>query len=196
MKKSIIAAGASAVALAAMPVVGVFAAGATTGASSYTDNLSITIETACTFARENYASGGIDGNASHKNGSGTWGTGASADTLSATVTNSSLTALGSSNFKVVCNNTAGYQVTVANSGLTSGGNSIPNNNTYTNAISGWSPIYNGTKLVGDTTTPATVKSASTTTDNDTFEVSYSVGVSSTQQAGTYEGSATYTFAQL
>ncbi len=190
MKKAIIAGAASAV-LAAMPVMGVFAAtgdGATTGSSAYTDNLNVTIDTACTFAREAYTSGGVENNATHKNGAGTW----AADTLSKTVTNSSLTDLGSSQFKVVCNNTAGYKITVGTTGLTSGTNSIPNNTTYTNAISGWSPVFGTTKLVdGDT-----VKSVAATTDNDTFEVSYSVGVSSTQQAGTYEGSATYTFAQL
>ena len=190
MKKLAIA--ASSVALAAMPVLGVFAEGATTGASSYTDTLSVKIDTACTFARQAYATGGVENNTSHKNGSGTWAT----DTLSATVSNSSLTALGSSQFKIVCNNTDGYSVTVANSGLTSGDDTIPNNNTYTDAVSGWSPVFNSTKLVGDTTTPATVKSVDTTTDGDTFEVSYSVGVSSTQAAGTYGGTATYTFAQL
>ena len=192
MKTAIIA-GAASVVLAAMPVMGVFAeGGATTGSSTYTDNLSVKIDTACTFARQAYSTGGVENNTTHKNDQGTWAT----DTLSATVTNSSLTSLGSSNFKVVCNNTDGYTITVATTGLTSGDNTIPNNDTYTNAVSGWSPVYSGTKLVGNTETPATVKTVEATTDIDTFEVSYSVGVSSTQQAGTYSGSATYTFAQL
>lgn len=190
MKKAIIAGATSAV-LAAMPVMGVFAAtgdGATTGSSQYTDNLSVKIDTACTFAREAYTSGGLENNASHKNGQGTWAT----DTLSATLTNSSLSTLGSSNFKIVCNNTAGHQIVVTTTGLTSGDNSIPNNTTYTNAISGWSPVYEGTKLTNN----SVVISENTTTDNTTFEVSYGIGISSTQQAGTYTGTAVYTFSQL
>lgn len=192
---------ASSVALAAMPVVGVFAAtgdGVTStdngSADSFTDEINVTINTACTFVRQDYTNGGVQGNASHKNGAGTW----AGDVLSKTVANSSLTDLGSSQFKVVCNNTAGYSITVTTTGLTGQlpatgtRNSIPNNSTYTNAVSGWSPVFNGNKLVdGDT-----VKTVAAPTDNDTFEVSYSVGVSSTQQADTYSGSAQYTFAQL
>ena len=192
MKKAIIAGAASAV-LAAMPVLGVFADGATTGSSSYTDTIHVNINKSCTFAREAYTSGGVEGNASHKNNGGTWGNAAATyDTLTATVTNSSLTTLGSSQFKVVCNNTAGYRITVETTGLTSSGNTIPNNTTYSNSVSGWSPVYGSTKLVNG----STLKTVEATTDNDTFEVSYSVGVSATQQAGEYEGSATYTFAQL
>ena len=58
MKKSIIAAGASAVALAAMPMVGVFAYDPANTSGTLTDTLTVNIPAACTIANDNSTTGG------------------------------------------------------------------------------------------------------------------------------------------
>lgn len=185
--KKLLVTGAAAAALAVMPVVSVFAA-------NPVDTVSVTINESCTFTREAYSSGGVTNNTSHKNGTGgTWSTTANTDTLSATMTNGSTQAnLGSSQFKVVCNHATGYKVTVATTSLGTGTTAIPNNTTYSAEVSGWSPVSGSTKL----TNGSTVKTESTTTAGTTFEVSYGVGISRTQQAGTYSGTATYSLTNI
>lgn len=188
MKKSIII-GATSLALAAVPIAGVFA--------DFTDTVNVTINESCTLTREAYASGGVQNNPSHKNGTGgTWSTTAGTDTLNATMTNGTVQAsLGSSQFKVVCNRAGGYKVTVATTSLSTGGTSpltIPNNTTYSASVSGWSPVSSGTKL----TNGGTVNTVTSPTAGTTFEVSYGVGVSTSQAAGTYTGTATYSLTGL
>lgn len=181
--------GAMSLALAAVPLVGVFA--------DFTDTINVTINESCTLTRQAYASGGVTNNTSHKNGTGgTWSTTANTDTLSATMSNGTTQAnLGSSQFKVVCNRGGGYKVTVATTDLSTTGASpftIPNNKTYSASVSGWSPVSGSTKLVnGDTVNTVTSPTAGTT-----FEVSYGVGISTTQAAGTYTGTATYSLTGL
>ncbi|MBR3132093.1 hypothetical protein IKG33_01630 [Candidatus Saccharibacteria bacterium] len=185
MKKKI-AVGLAAVALAAVPMLNVMAIG-----ESFTDTIVITINDTCVFARQSTA---------HTNGDGTWGTGTTADTLSATRTNGTLTNnLGASNFTVSCNHPTGYKVTVATTSLVHGTTNsitIPNNKTYTNSVSGWSPANAKTGTITKYVNGDTVKSSSSPVNSSTFVIYYGVGISTTQAAGTYTGTATYTSAYL
>ena len=156
------------------------------------DTIKITIMESCTIARQAYTGGGVTNNTSHKNGTGgTWSTTANTNTLSATIINGQVKeSLGSSQFKVVCNHASGYSVTVATTDLSTGGSpaqTIPNNTTYSASVSGWSPIVNSTRL----TNGGVVKTESSSTSGTTFEVFYGAGISTTQAAGTYTGTATY-----
>lgn len=177
------------VTLAALPVVGAFA--------DITDSVVATVEASCTFAREAYASGGVTNNTSHKNGAdGTWSTTAGENALSTTRLNGTVTTdLGTSQFKVICNNASGYSVTVATADLSAGGSlTIPANTTYSASVSGWSPIVNGTKIANG----GTIKTESVVTTGTVFEVGYGVGISSSQAAGTYTNAsaAVYSLTQL
>lgn len=214
MKKAIIAGAASAV-LAAMPVVGVFAVGASDGNSVYTDTLILTIDNACTFARGATTNGHADGFGSWGDGTGTpaptAGQAGHVDTLSATVINGTIydgesgngAALGTSTFVVNCNNQAGYDVTVATTGFTantaanstgayawgySAGGTIANadNSSWTIASSHAGAAL-GTNKVAKAEAPVS---------DDNFTVTYKAAVDATQPADTYTASAEYTFAQL
>ena len=214
MKKAIIAGAASAV-LAAMPVMGAFATGATTGSSVYTDTLILTIENACTFARGTTTNG-------HANGFGSWGDGTGdptptagqaghVDTLTATVLNGKIYdgvsgnegALGTSTFVVNCNNKAGYDVTVATTGFTA---SVAANSTgaYAWGYSAGGTIANADNsswtIASDHTGAALgtnkVAKAEAPVSDDGFTVTYKAAVDATQPADVYTASAEYTFAQL
>ena len=184
MKKIIV--GVTSLALAAVPMVGAFA--------DFTDTINVTISESCTLSRKAYASGGVSNNPSHKNGTGgTWSTVANTDTLSTTMSNGTVyNTLGYSQFEVACNRVGGYKVTVATTALSITGASIPNNTTYSASVSGWSPVSGSTKL----TNGSTVNTETSPTSGTTFEVSYGVGVSATQAAGTYSGTATYSLTGL
>ena len=126
MKKSIIAAGAASVALAAMPVVGAFAASTTT--TTQVDTLIINITAVCQFGYNDDPGGTptIDvTDMSHAPGSGTWGNNSSAnpgdldhpDTLSKTMLTGTQTQdLGSTRLGVYCNNENGYKITASGAG--------------------------------------------------------------------------------
>ena len=186
--KKLLTVGIASLALAAVPVIGAFA--------DFTDTIQLTINESCTLTRQAYSSGGVTNNTSHKNGTdGTWSTTAGTDTLSTTRSNGTVTtALGSSQFKVVCNRIGGYKVTVATTALSTSGATatIPSNTTYSASTSGWSPISGTTKLANG----ATVNTVTSPTSGTTFEVSYGVGINATQSAGTYTGTATYSLTGL
>ena len=199
MKKSIIAAGASAVALAAMPVVGVFAA--STG-GPFTDTIDVTIDNACTFSRG--ATAHVDGDGTPANG--TWGTDSTADKLSGNLAAGGIDSnFGSSNFNVVCNNHGGWKVTAAATaltGLTTTSENIPLGTpgadtaawNYTSSSSDENITGTGTF---STASQIVAQSAVTTpTAGRNFSVSYAVSVDHVLSAQTYEGTITYTFAQL
>ena len=188
MNKKFVA-GAVVMALSAVPAMGVFA--------DHVDTINVTVSGNCTLTRQAYTTGGVTNNTSHKNGTdGTWSTTANTDTLSVSMANGTVNEnLGSSQFKVVCNNLNGYTVSVATTSLSVASGSqtpIPNNTTYDATTSGWSPIVGTTKL----TNGGTVKTEATTTAGTTFEVKYGVGISPAQAAGTYSGTATYSISQL
>ena len=122
MKKSIIAAGAASVALAAMPIVGAFAA-PSTQVLSQTDTLIVSIASACSIGYDSDTSGsnstieveGVD----HADGSGAWGDGTSStagdpqhkDTLNVEMLNQTATNnAGTTTLGIYCNNEDGYQI--------------------------------------------------------------------------------------
>lgn len=116
MKKSLIAASASAVALAAMPVVGVFAAPTNPLVTSQTDTINITINKVCSFGYDtdtSTTSSDIEvTGVTHTDGDGAWGSSATADTLSKVMINDSFTEnLGKTTLGVYCNNENGYTIT-------------------------------------------------------------------------------------
>ena len=187
MKKALVA-GAASLALAAVPVVGVFAA------TTLTDTISVTVSDNCALSY---------GSTAHTNGDGTWNT--STHTLSATRTNGTVTYnLGKTTMKAVCNNSLGYKVAVKTlNNLTSGSNSIPAyaGTAYTASVSGWSPIQapsSGTPTGTSTKYKQgdTVKTESAVTAGTEFSVYYGVGISSTQAAGTYSGTVVYELTKL
>lgn len=192
MKKALIA-GAASLAIAAMPVVGVFAADVTT----QTDTLSVTIDATCTFKADSIT---------HSNGTSNVGTWAG-DVLSGTMTNGSNTDdYGSTSFTVVCNNVDGWQVSADIEDLdgAASGQSIAPNAAHSATISGYSLTVsqaadNGLTIPsGKQAADGQVASMATATDNTgkTFTVTYGMGISETQAADTYTGDILYTLATL
>ena len=185
--KNIIKIGALSLALSAFPVVGAFAL-----TTTQTDTITITVSDNCEVLRQSTA---------HNNGAGTWST----NTLSATMTNGTVSHnLGKSNFYVRCNNSAGYKVVVTLTDLTHTGTSslkIPASKTYSASSSGWAPLDGSGSSAPTTNSGAyasgdTVKTESAPTATSNFSVYYGAGISSTQQQGTYTGTATYTLSKL
>ena len=182
MKKTLIA-GAASVALAAMPVVGVFA-------DSLTDTLSIEIQDNCALTYRSTA---------HTDGTGEWEGNILSAELSA---GSSDIALGSSAFNVICNNQAGWHVTAVASPLTA--QTTSTNRAITNASANTdSSVYHFTPAKVDTTDNTytvgsadagnmVTMSAATDTSGKDFNVSYTVTIGATQAADTYQGTVEYT----
>ena len=181
MKKLAIA--GSAVALAAMPVVGVFAA-------DLTDTLSIEVQDNCALTYRSTA---------HTDGTGAW----SGNTLSAELAaGSSDIALGSSAFNVICNNQAGWHVTAVASSLTA--QTTASNRAITNASANADgSVYHFTPAKVDTTDSTftvgsadagnlVTMSAATDTSGKDFNVSYTTTIGATQAADTYQGTVEYT----
>ena len=200
MKKALVA-GIVSMTLAVMPAISAFADG-----ESFTDTINASVGDNCDFSRLAQA-GGVDNNDSHVNGEqAAWATTEGTDSLSMTLAGGTLAMdLGTSQFKVVCNNAGGYEVTVDVSDLeyTVEGvvrASIPANTTYSASLSGWSPVLgcNGTDCSGGTrlASGATVSSLAGVTSGTTFIVGYGVGLAPAQPAGTYVGTAEYSFTQL
>lgn len=181
MKKTLIA-GAASLALAAMPVVGVFAA------TTQTDNISVTVNNNCALT------------AAHTNGSskGTW----SSNTLSVTMDPGSVDYnIGKTTLTITCNYASGYKVTVATTDLVNGTYSIPAYTTtaYSNSVTGWAPANGSTSTATKYKSGDVVKQQSTQVSGATADVYYGVGISGTQAAGTYTSgtnAATYTLAAL
>ena len=181
MKKALIA-GAASVALAVMPVLGVFADGDIT---TMTDTLNITVQDTCTFR---VASGTVD------------------QSFTATMSASEVKTWGASSATVYCNKYNGYTVTAAFEGLagkvtgteTSNGNTIAyKSGSVAVANDGkWSAALSGTGITG-TVYPASgatiiTQNANTPAAGNSFEAVYTVGAAADQAAGTYSGTATYT----
>ena len=182
MKKLAIA-GAS-VALAAMPVVGVFAATGTT----VTDTVQVTIDSACTITSTQ-----------------------AANTYSDTMTNGQLKSdFGSTEMTINCNDPAGWHITAVGSGAdatdktamnaTGSGTDIATGTATSGAASNWAMKVTGTGATGFTTFAA-VPSSATNVATGSGSVSgavlntyYQVFISATQQADTYTGQVTYTLA--
>lgn len=212
MKKTIIAAGAASVALAAMPMVGAFAL------LTHTDTLVVDITSQCSFG---YTDGDtphvIDVPApSHTNGTGGTGPGTwSGDTLSATMVNGTANNdFGSTILSVYCNNNDGYSVEVtkaeALAGTVVASNTIPVG-TFSASTTGWSykavagASNRGAVKAAHDNTWATAANAveviadysgATANAGDAYTITYGVGIDETLPADTYSGEITYVLNQL
>ena len=175
MKKSIIAAGAASFVMAAMPVVGVFAASDPT----ITDSLSVTVSDYCIFK-----------------------SGSQNDTYTATsVAAGALWTSSSDPHPMTVTCTSNYKITPTMTALTASGSSSNITYSATTATAGsqtWSASY---VVTGDAT-PSTDSgnftsgtavngSKTVTTAGDIWTVTYKVGLSAAQPSGTYTGTATY-----
>lgn len=210
MKKTITI-GAASLALAAMPIVGVFA---TTQTSTVTDVLSATISSACTFLR--YGAAG----AATTDATPAWTgptTSATADndataspavppyhTYSATFKPGMDVELGTSTFTGYCNDAAGFTVTVVTPDLataTTPAKTLPFLTAAPSATTseGWTLVKDKagtptqfTNLTGDTefmkaTGPTDSSNAVTET------ATYTVYTKTDTKSGTYTGNVVYTF---
>ena len=170
MKKLAIA--ASSLALAAMPVVGVFAAQASNPAA-LSDTLTINVDGVCTFER-------------------TDGTGSYTKTMTA---NSAQT-LGTSTYTTHCNNHAGYTIAVTTPNL-AGPTNIPFQSTAPVAgTAGWAIQTNTT---GEATYYVSGNFAETNTQDpaagNVYTATYLAATATDQSQGTYTGTVTYTLTQ-
>lgn len=195
MKKSLIV-GSASLALAAMPVVGVFA---TTQTETITDTLEVTIETACDFLRwgeaGNSASGITDGPDwdGETNTPGNKVTG----TYSATILPGTDPVLGTSHFTAYCNAPGGYTVTVVTPGLSDGNShTIAFSGTALNTTSGegWT-LTKGSGGLVTATGAVFMQNANSTyeTAPDTETATYQVYTTSATLSGTYTGNVVYSF---
>ena len=176
MKKTIIAAGAASVALAAMPVLGVFATATLT--EDFVETLEITVDDACEF-----------GNASN--------TGTATDTVlpNGTTTWDNHTTV----LNVTCT-LASYKITSAFTSLErSSGDAaaIAYQNSATAAGSQkWAAqfVKNSDTSYAYLTHNGSNQMTGTSSQSDTFTIKYEAGLGADQPAGTYSGTATYTIA--
>ena len=218
MKKSIIAASAASLALAAMPIVNTFAAEKTV-----TDNITLNVNSTCAMTRT-----GANGTADTGVVAGAWTAGdpetTSSGTYEATIDAGGYANLGTSTISVTCNDANnGHYLTVRATGLTSnttGATGSPINYSTTTAAAGTSswnivigrptdttiPAWNNNALTADNIASISQTSnvgsvdlygSSSSTNKTvlnaaTFTATYNVGTAITQPAGTYTGSAVYT----
>lgn len=185
MKKSLIAASASAVALAAMPVFGAFAA--------ITDSVTVQLDSACSV-----------GSSSSTSGAGA--------TLSRDITNGGTVTFAAGTdggtIKVSCNDASGWHITAVGSGddatdktamnATGSATDIPTVDTMSDA-SGWQFQVTGTNTVAAYNSFSRIPSdatkvagAAAAVSEGTINTGYKVHASATQQAGSYTGKVTYT----
>lgn len=182
MKKSIIVTGAASLAVAAMPMVGVFAVDGT----AVTDTVKVTIDSACTITTDS-----------------------ASNTYSDTMTNGQLKSnFGSTQMTINCNDHAGWYLTAVGSGAdtndktamnaTGSGTDIATGTATSGDASNWAMQVTGTGATGFTTF-AKIPSSATNVATGAGPVSdgalttkYQVFISDTQQADTYTGQVTYT----
>ena len=188
MKKSIIAAGAASIALAAMPIVGVFA-----DTSTVTDKFSVTLSTTCSLSEQSatpYATA-----QAHVTTGPTFTT----DTYSLTMTAGKVAEVGTSTLHIVCNDTSnGYEVTGTFDDLkiapsSTGNDMIPYSSTAViDGTSGWNAILSGSPLTsGATGNVYDQKSTTKNAADTTAAITYKVGSSTVNTPSTYTGNASY-----
>ena len=193
--KKIAIAGAS-VALAAMPIVGVFAVDGDS-LTPITDTVTVTVANSCTFARR--AGGGTYDAGTIANGS------ASSD-------------ITGSVFNIKCNDTGGWYLTAAgdsdattkssmDSSTSKDTDDIVTGTTFSGDTSAWAFRLDGTGVISDYSAAAyanvpaaggaTVATSNTAAGNGTgidITAHYKVYIGNNQAAGTYTGKVTYTLA--
>ena len=187
MKKLAIA--SASVALAAMPVVGVFAV---TGSTEFTDNLSVTVNSGCTL--EN--GGNTDGTYVDRSFSKNIAVGNSAVLDGSAATDTAA-------ITIKCNTTSGT-VTVTSAGSTtlvgtsSADNTIATGAATSGSTSNWAIKSNASNTSSDpyaaykAHVPGTFLTATASARGTTFNPSYQVYVAQGQAPDTYTGSVTYT----
>ena len=191
MKKSIIATGTAAVALAAMPALGAFA--------DVTDTVVLTIQSSCSV-----------GQTSATAGAGKTITETNAVNSHLYTYDADGSTGGGGTLKVTCNDASGWNVKAVGSSTgsdktvmvpTGSGTPIDTGTAESGATSNWMFKVAGTGAVSGYTSwsevPSTatkVATSSTTVSEGTINTGYQVWVSATQQADTYTGSVTYTVA--
>ncbi len=190
MKKSIIAASASAVALAAMPALGAFA--------DVTDTVQLTIQSACSVGGTTATTGAgkTFTEADAKNGQTyTW----------------DATDSDGGKLVVSCNDASGWNIKAVGASTggtntamvpTGSGTAIATGTATSGATSNWAFKVSGTNAVAAYTsfaavpgTATKVATSSAAASEETYYTGYRVYVSPTQQADTYTGKVTYTVAQ-
>lgn len=166
--KKILTVGAVTVALAALPMAGVYAADPTV-----TDNIQVTVSEACTLTRSA--------------GEGTYTVTMNPNQLNSNV--------GTSTLSATCNAAKGYTVTLATTNLvnqTSSSYNIPYGTTTPVAgTAAWTVTVDSTNIANGGTVMSTTAADSSTTPA-TESATYKVSTSQTQATGTYRGTATYT----
>ncbi len=198
MKKSIIAASAASIALAAMPVLGVFAEGDPTPTDDVTDTITITITPSCTFT-----AGGDDDEYGYE------GTNAGG---SVNLNNDDATPTNIHTFTVFCNNNSGYKVSATASALNQTP-SISDNFAYKATLptssstdtakkdGAWNATIgqaSGGSLSidqltdGGAATDIVTLNAASATGGETFTATYTAWIGTETPAGTYSGTIAYT----
>ena len=205
MKKLAIA-GAS-LALAAMPVAGVFAA----TAGSFTDNLTVTIEGGCSIQEKTGTGGSAAGTHSDRTFSANIVAGSAEIMTGVEATTPEGTNTPATPMEIVCN-TTDTSTTWTLTGTASNGGALVKGEAATATDA--DKIKSGTAETGDvstfsyrlsdagswlavpTTANATITTGAATSDGApvAFNPSYRVYVAPTQASGTYTGSITYTVA--
>ena len=154
----------------------VFSVGAlATNPDPLADNLSVTVNETCTFAR-------------------TAGSGTYAVTMAVNKLNSSV---GTSTFTAICNNPSGFSVAAVFTSITGTGAAITYSATTPSANSGTWTAYNSTADANIAATNGTLMTASGVTDaaGQAATVVYKIGTRNNQAKGAYSGTATYTLTQ-
>ena len=170
MKKTLLL-GAASVAMAALPMAGIFAD------TEFTDNVSITVSASCSLSRS--VGGG---------------------TYSATLApNAANTNVGTSTLSAACNQPKGYKVTLTATALTNTTvttYTIPYSTTTPAAgTAAWTVTQGASSATTNIASGGTVMSttaADTSSTATTQQVTYKASTSATQAQGTYSGTAKYT----
>ena len=157
--------------MAAMPVVGVFAA----NPAPLTDTINVTVDETCTFARTN--------------GSGTYSA-----TMAVNKLNSSV---GTSTFTAICNNPTGFSVSATPTSITGTGAAITYSATTPTAGSGTWTAYNSTADANIAATSGVLMTSSGVTDaaGQAATVVYKVSTRNNQAKGGYSGTIQYALTQ-
>lgn len=190
--------GAASIALAAMPVAGVFAAQQT---STITDTLNAKVLSACEFTRTGVAgSTVVDTTVGEIAPSWDGPSAGTGHTYSATIKPSTDVELGTSTFTGYCNDAAGFTVTVVTPSLVDGTKSIAfAGATNPGAGEGWTltrALDGSAAALFANATGDTFMNASAPTDAATAKTAtatYTVYTSSTTKSGNYSGDVVYTF---
>ena len=179
MKKLAIA-GAS-LALAAMPVVGVFA----TDTLTVKDKLVLTVSSSCTYDAITPSA------ATTENGNEYTASAAPNQMVSFNATSSA------TSLTVKCNDPDGHTITPTFTGLTGPTGSTAINYQGSDPVAGtagWTAYYSKNSAAAQPFTASGTAIEGTSTMTDTYQFSYKVATDEDQAAGTYNGTATYVLA--